>query len=90
MDMATAYGMLAPAHQFVVDGHRHLTLNCAELTFCDTEGLRALIVLFDAVQPDGSVTLADPSDTLIKLLTLIGVADDFTIRPSADRPPPNG
>jgi hypothetical protein len=37
MDMATAYRMLAPAHQLVVDGHRHLTLNCEALKFCDTE-----------------------------------------------------
>jgi anti-anti-sigma factor len=82
MDLATAETMLAPAHQLVAEGHCHFVLNCAALEFCDSHGLMEMFRLAKAVEPDGSVTIAHPSDTLVKLLTLTGLSDLFTISAS--------
>jgi anti-sigma B factor antagonist len=82
MDLATAQAMLAPAHQLVAEGHRHIVLNCAALDFCDSQGLMAMLRLLEAVQPDGSVTLTQPSKMLIKMLTITGVVDQFRTRAS--------
>jgi len=80
LDVATADSMFAPAHRLVAEGHRHFILNCAALDFCDSQGLMAMVRLLRAVQPDGAVMLAEPSDTLVKLLTVTGLADEFLIR----------
>jgi len=82
MDLATAESMVAPAHQMVADGHAHVVLNCAYLNFCDSRGLMAMVSLARAVEPDGSVTIAEPSDVLVKLLTATGLLDMFTISSS--------
>jgi len=79
MDMATADAMLDPAHQLVAGGHRHLVLNCGSLDFCDSQGLMAMIGLLKAVEPDGSVTIAEPSETLVRALTITGLVERFTI-----------
>jgi anti-sigma B factor antagonist len=79
MDMATADAMLAPAYQLVADGHRHLILNCGSLDFCDSQGLMAMIRLLKAVQPDGSVTIVEPPETLVQVFTATGLVDKFTI-----------
>ncbi len=59
----------------VADEHRHLILDCSNLTFCDSFGLRTMMNLWQSVQPDGSVTIASPSDHLNRLLQIAGLAD---------------
>ena len=79
MDLATVEAMLAPAYRAIAKGDRHLILDCTALTFCDSQGLNAMINLVEAVQPDGSVTLLEPSDMLVEVMHLTGLLDTFTI-----------
>jgi anti-anti-sigma factor len=83
MDMETADDMLAPARQLVADGHLRIILDCGSLNFCDSQGLKAMIALLKAVQPDGSVTIRNPSETLLKGFTVTGLVDRFTISSSS-------
>src|SRR4051812_16611308 len=82
MGPSPAEAMLAPAHQLVAEGHRHIVLSCAALDFCDSQGLMAMLRLLEAVQPDGSVTLTQPSKMLVKMRTITGVVDQFRISAS--------
>jgi anti-sigma B factor antagonist len=79
LEATTARDLVADAERLVLQGHRHLILDCVGVTFCDSYGLRALTVLADRLQPDGSVTLARPSGGLLELLAIVGVKDRFEI-----------
>lgn len=49
---------------------RDITLDCAGLRFCDSSGLRGMIVVRNIVGPDGRFAIAHPRDDLRKLLEL--------------------
>ena len=77
MDIATAETMLEPAYRLLADGHRHIVLDGAGVTFCDSQGLNAMLRLLNAVPPGGSVTVVEASEALFTLLTLTGLLDRF-------------
>jgi anti-sigma B factor antagonist len=79
LDSDSASALVADAERLVLRGHRHLILDCGAVTFCDSFGLRAMLVLRDRVRPDGSVTIGRPSDTLMRLLEISGEAESFDI-----------
>ncbi len=79
LEATSASDLVADAERLVLQGHQHLILDCAGLTFCDSYGLRALTLLADRVQPDGSVTLAHPSAGLRELLDIVGVSSRFEV-----------
>ena len=79
LDADTASLLVTDAEQMVRRGQRHLVLDCAGVTFCDSFGLRAMLVLWDRVQPDGSVTIDRPSATLVRILEITGLIDRFQI-----------
>ena len=77
LDADTAGSLAASAERLLLDGHQHLVLDCGELGFCDSYGLRALHELANGVRPDGSITLARPSRMLIRMLDITGLCDFF-------------
>jgi len=79
LEATSASDLVADAERLVLQGHRHLILDCVGVSFCDSYGLRALTVLADRLQPDGSVTLAGPSNGLLQLLEIVGVRGRFKI-----------
>lgn len=83
LDADSAGGLVEAGERAVSEGHRRLIVDCANVTFCDSFGLRALLLLWEAVGPDGSVTVAHPSATLVRILDLTGVGERFRIVPDA-------
>ncbi len=79
LEASSASDLVADAERLVLQGHRHLILDCVGITFCDSYGLRALTLLADRLHPDGSVTLARPSGGLLELLGIAGVKGRFEI-----------
>lgn len=80
LDADTAGALVADAEALVDEGHRHLALDCSDVTFCDSFGLRAMMLLWDRVQPDGTVAISQPSDTLTRILDITGLAEKFGLR----------
>lgn len=59
---------------------RRLVLNLAEVTFCDSSGLRLFLVLHHlAVETGAILTLQDPTPTMRRLLKVAGLIDAFPI-----------
>ena len=79
LDADSAGGLMEAGDRIVAAGHRHVTLDCAAVTFCDSFGLRAMTQLWLRVQPDGSVTIVNPSDLLVRILGITGLAERFQI-----------
>ena len=75
LDADSAGELQAEGHCLISAGHRHLTIDCRHLLFCDSHGLNTITELWQQVQPDGSVTVAEPSDHLIKVLEITGLAE---------------
>ena len=79
LDADTASLLTTDAGAMVLRGPRHLVLDCAGVTFCDSFGLRAMLLLWDRVQPDGSVTIDRPSATLVRILEITGLIERFQV-----------
>ena len=75
----TAGSLVAAGRELVADGHRRVIVDCAGLLFCDSQGLNALCELRNLVVPEGSVTLRNPSDRLIQILRVTGLAQLFGV-----------
>ena len=72
------------------DGHHDLTLDMADVPFCDSTGLNAVLrVLQHAKAAGGSLTVADPSDQVKRLLSMCGL-ESLVSRPSARLDPARG
>ncbi len=79
LDADTSSLLTMDAESMVLRGVRHLVLDCAGVTFCDSFGLRAMLQLWDRVQPDGSVTIDRPSATLVRILEITGLIERFQV-----------
>ncbi|MCU1352719.1 MAG: anti-sigma-factor antagonist [Acidimicrobiales bacterium] len=79
LDPATSGTLVDEADRLVAQGHRHLIIDCHGVTFCDSYGLRALLILSRRVRPEGTVTLARPSPVLFRLLELVGLLEHFEV-----------
>ena len=84
LDTATAGSLTTITEKWRRSGHRHFVLDCAEVTFCNSWGLRAMTALLAAVEPDGSVTIRRPSGTLSRLLGVTGLAAQFGVTAEND------
>ncbi|MFD5229037.1 STAS domain-containing protein [Streptomyces qaidamensis] len=61
--------------RLINQGHPHLILDLARVTFCDSSGFNALInILRCARAANGSLTLAAVPDRLSRMLDLTGVS----------------
>lgn len=79
LDPATAHLLVATAQPFIDDGHRNLILDCEQLTFCDSSGLRALFVLWRELREGGSLTVVRPRPALLRLLRVSGMDDQLDV-----------
>ncbi|GGP95983.1 STAS domain-containing protein [Streptomyces pseudogriseolus] len=74
MDTRTADSLRRKASEIIEEGCPHLILDLAQVRFCDSAGLSALIGLWHAAQAaGGALGLADVPDRLMRMLVLTGV-----------------
>jgi anti-anti-sigma regulatory factor len=81
LDALTSAALLGAAN--AIPQEAPVEINAADLTFCDSAGLRVLIQLAESrrVKP---VTLRDPCLTLALLLRYVNVEGVFDVRPSQE------
>jgi anti-sigma B factor antagonist len=75
LDVESVEALLKEGQSVVDAGHVHLILDCAGLTFCDSQGLGGMTRLWQLVQPDGSVTVDHASAHLARVLEVTGLAE---------------
>ncbi|MBQ0976104.1 STAS domain-containing protein [Actinospica acidiphila] len=74
MDLHTAETLRRQASDIIEKECPHLVLDLAQVRFCDSAGLSALIGLWHATQAlGGALGLADVPDRLMRMLVLTGV-----------------
>lgn len=78
VDLATHARFQADIDQ-AWDGSTDLVIDCAQITFLDSMGLRVLVQTVQrAAEHERSVTIADPSEAVAHILDLSGIRDLFT------------
>ncbi|MDQ6696270.1 MAG: STAS domain-containing protein [Actinomycetota bacterium] len=80
LDAETASALAAAGEQVVSQGHRHVQLDCSEVTFCDSFGLRVMAELGRRLEPDGSFVVVNASARVLRVLQVTGLAERFGIR----------
>ncbi|MHA6761332.1 STAS domain-containing protein [Streptacidiphilus sp. PAMC 29251] len=86
LDLDGADVLTTTALDLIERGHRDLVLEMAQVSFCDSMGLNALLrVLRQAVGAGGSLVLVSPTDPVKRLLSMCGVDQIIT---TADGPQP--
>lgn len=61
------------------DGSTDLVLDCSQITFLDSMGLRVLVSTIQRADEHGrKVTLAAPSQPVVRVLDLAGIREMFT------------
>ncbi|MEU8843104.1 STAS domain-containing protein [Streptomyces roseus] len=84
LDIATAPRLRAQALALIEQGHRHLILDLAAVTFCDSSGFNALVGIFRCAKAtDGTLVLAAVPDRLERLLNLTGLSALLPAHPTA-------
>ncbi|MEU9443094.1 STAS domain-containing protein [Streptomyces sp. NPDC048304] len=74
MDVQTAPSLRAGALEIIDQGHPRLALDLAQVGFCDSAGLSAIIGIWHAAQgAGGSLSLAAVPDRLMRMLSMTGV-----------------
>ncbi len=89
LDSATCGDLIQRFEQLVADGAREVVLDLDELTFIDSAGLRAIIVIERMAGEAGvAVTISSPSGPVADLLQVTGIREHVTLTPRIDDPPP--
>ncbi|MEU3528345.1 STAS domain-containing protein [Streptomyces sp. NPDC038707] len=74
VDMHTALTLHSEALEIIQRGHPRLALDLAQVGFCDSAGLSALIRIWHAAQAAGGLLgLAAVPDRLLRMLSMTGV-----------------
>jgi anti-sigma B factor antagonist len=77
VDTRTAPALRTGALEIISHGHPRLVLDLAQVGFCDSAGLSAIIGIWHAAQEaGGSLSLAAVPDRLMRMLSMTGV-DSF-------------
>ncbi|MER7901162.1 STAS domain-containing protein [Streptomyces sp. NPDC096046] len=92
VDMQTAPTLRSGATEIIRQGHPRLTLDLAQVGFCDSAGLSAIIGIWHAAQEaGGSLSLAAVPDRLMRMLRMTGVDSLLPVHATAadmtDSPP---
>lgn len=91
LDYYTTKDLLNEVREQLTTRPRHLHLNCAALTFCDTSGISALLeVRRQATTVGTEATLRDLSPRLVRTLQISGLLDYLagTSQPNTHRSAP--
>jgi len=74
VDMQTAPPLRSGALEIIQQGHPRLVLDLAQVGFCDSAGLSAIIGIWHAAhEAGGSLSLAAVPDRLMRMLSMTGV-----------------
>ncbi|MFJ8596391.1 STAS domain-containing protein [Streptomyces sp. NPDC093598] len=74
MDVHAAPTLRSGALEIIQQGHPRLALDLAQVGFCDSAGLSAIIGIWHAAQEaGGSLSLAAVPDRLMRMLSMTGV-----------------
>ncbi|MHA6758197.1 STAS domain-containing protein [Streptacidiphilus sp. PAMC 29251] len=74
LDLGGGDTLTAAAAALIEAGHRDLVLEMAQVAFCDSMGLNALLrILRQAMNAGGSLVLLSPTDPIKRLLSMCGV-----------------
>ncbi|MFK8906943.1 STAS domain-containing protein [Streptomyces sp. YS-3] len=101
VDVHTAPTLRSKGLEIIQQGHPRLTLDLAQVGFCDSAGLSAIIGIWHAAQEaGGSLSLAAVPDRLMRMLSMTGVdsllpvhattADAVAAMTDSQPPSPNG
>jgi anti-anti-sigma factor len=63
-----------------VAGVSSLTLDCSRVAFCDSAGIRCLMLIRREVAPDVTVTLSRANEMIHRLLHITGLQSQFDLR----------
>ena len=86
LDRLVAHRLADALHALGLTGHRAWTVDAAGLTFCDAEGLRALVAGAALAEERGcTLRLVAPSPFTVRLLRLTGLTG--LLGPAAARSP---
>jgi anti-sigma B factor antagonist len=75
LDARSAADLITAIVPLVEAGCRDVVLDCASLTFCDSLGLRALVVICRSLPEGGTCTLARPTPMLARLVEITALTD---------------
>ncbi|MEU6911499.1 STAS domain-containing protein [Streptomyces coeruleorubidus] len=92
VDVHTAPTLRSGALEIIQQGHPRLVLDLAQVGFCDSAGLSAIIGIWHAAQEaGGSLSLATVPDRLMRMLSMTGVDSLLPVHATAadvtDSPP---
>ncbi|MFD3682831.1 STAS domain-containing protein [Streptomyces sp. NPDC058613] len=84
IDVETAPALRTYGLELIAQGHPHLILDLARVTFCDSSGFNAMIgIMRCAMAANGSLALAAAPDRLARMLDLTGISTVLPSYPSA-------
>jgi anti-anti-sigma factor len=83
LDGATLDELLV-AVQPLVEAADRVVLDCGDLQFCDSSGLRGFVLLHNALGDRGSLTIEEPSAQLRQILAITGLG---ALLPEDEVPP---
>ena len=94
VDVQTAPALRSGALEIIQQGHPRLALDLAQVGFCDSAGLSAIIGIWHAAQEaGGSLSLAAVPGRLMRMLSMTGVDSllpvHATVADVTDSPPPS-
>ena len=69
----------------IADGVGEVVVELGGTSFIDSSGLRSILTLHQRVENDGGeFAIGNPSESVMRLLVITGLADHFTIRRDAE------
>ena len=89
LDLATHEAVLDAIRDPAVGGVTQWAIDCSDLTFVDSGGLRALLSIAGQAGGLEHIALYDAQPQLLKLLEAAGLSEAFTIRTNVATEPPS-
>jgi anti-anti-sigma factor len=90
LDSAVCAEVVERFEAVVADGAREVVLDLDDVTFMDSAGLRAVIVIErTARERDVALTIRSPAGTVSDLLRMTGIDEHVPLEPRVDDPPPS-
>jgi len=91
LDLDGADVLTTTASDLIEQGNRDLVLEMAQVSFCDSMGLNALLrILRQATSAGGSLVLVSPTDPVKRLLSMCGVDRIISTSEGSHRPTEGG
>ncbi|MFI6035969.1 STAS domain-containing protein [Streptomyces sp. NPDC051315] len=89
LDYARAAALRHQVEHLVLEPGQCLTLDLSDLAFCDSTGITSLLAARQRAQAAGAdITLAAVPPTLLRILSVVGLDQVFTLSPGTGSGPP--